>query len=87
MGTQMNGQIKQLAERAGFVLWADEAWNPGETIDWSSNYDQEIVKYTELVLRESLVEFYRRYLDTNSNDGIAVQVDKFIKEQFGLNND
>ena len=83
----MNEQIKQLAEQAGFVLWTDEAWNPGETIDWASNYDAEIVKYTELVVRDSLVEFYRRYLDTNSNEDIAVQVDKFIKEKFGLNND
>lgn len=83
----MNKLIKRLAEEAGFVLWSDEDWNPGDVIDWSSNYDNEIVKYTELVLRESLVEFYRRYLDTNSNDGIAVQVDKFIKEQFGLDND
>lgn len=83
----MNEQIKKLVEQAGFVLWGDEEWNPGDTIDWASNYDAEIVKYTELVVRESLVEFYRRYLDTNSNDDIAVQVDKFIKEQFGLNND
>lgn len=83
----MNKLIKRLAEEAGFVLWGDEDWNPGDVIDWSSNYDNEIVKYTELVLRESLVEFYRRYLDTNSDDDIAVQVDKFIKEQFGLDND
>lgn len=80
----MNDKLKQLAEQAGFVLWGDEDWNPGETIDWSSNYDAEMVKYTELVVRESLVEFYRRYLDTNSNDDIAVQVDKFIKECFGI---
>lgn len=83
----MNKLIKQLAEEAGFVLWGDEDWNPGDVIDWSSSYDEELVKYTELVLRESLVEFYHRYLDTNSDDGIAVQVDKFIKEQFGLDDD
>ena len=46
----MNERIKELAEQAGFVLWADEEWNPGETIDWASNYDAEIVKYTELVV-------------------------------------
>lgn len=81
----MNPQIKKLAEQAGFVLWGDEDWNPGDVIDWASNYDQEIVKYTELVVRESLVDFYRRYLDTNSTEDIGAQVDKYLKEQFGLN--
>jgi hypothetical protein len=83
----MNDKIKQLAEQAGFVLWADEAWNPGETIDWASNYDEEIVKYTELVARDSLVDFYRRYLDTNSNEDIASQIDRYLKEHYGMKND
>jgi hypothetical protein len=83
----MNDKIKQLAEQAGFVLWADEAWNPGETIDWASNYDEEIVKYTELVVQDSLVDFYRRYLDTNSNEDIVSQIDRYLKEHYGMKND
>jgi hypothetical protein len=83
----MNDKIKQLAEEAGFVLWADETWNPGETIDWASNYDEEIVKYTELVVRASLVDFYRRYLDTNSNEDITSQIDRYLKEHYGIKND
>jgi hypothetical protein len=80
----MNENIKRLAEEAGFVLWADEAWNPGDVIDWASNYDQEIVKYTELIMRESIVDFYRRYLDDDKD--ITVQVEQYLKEQFGMNN-
>ena len=80
----MNDKIKKLAEESGFVLWADENWNPGEIIDWASNYDKEIVKYTELILRDSLVDFYRTYLDINSDDDITVQVDRYLNNQFGL---
>jgi len=83
----MNERIQKLAEQAGFVLWADEGWNPGDVIDWASNYDQEIVKYTELVVRDSLVEFYRRYLDTNSKEDITCQIDRYLKEHYGMKND
>lgn len=82
----MNNRIKQLAEQAGFVLWGDEDWNSEDIIDWASNYDQEIVQYTKLVAQEVLVDFYRRYLDTDSNEDIGTQVDKYLKEQFGSNN-
>ena len=50
----MNDKIKQLAEQAGFILWQDEAHNPGDVIDWASRYDDELVKYTELVVQECL---------------------------------
>ena len=55
MGTQMNEQIKQLAEQAGFVLWTDEAWNPGDTIDYQQKKDRQpdnVEPYTELFLRK-----------------------------------
>ena len=49
----MNERIKQLAEQAGFILWADEKWKPeDETIDWSTSYDKELEKLIELVVRE-----------------------------------
>jgi hypothetical protein len=80
---KMNEQIKKTAQEAGFVFWEDEDWNREEIIDWASNYDQEIVKYTELILRKSLVDFYHRYLDTASNEDITVQVEQYINEQLG----
>ena len=83
----MNDRIRELAEQSGFVFWVDEEWNPRDSIDWTSNYDQEIVKYTKLVVRQSLVDFYRRHLDTNSNEDIADQVDRYTNEQFGITDD
>jgi hypothetical protein len=61
----MNNKIKQLAQDAGFVLWANEEWNPGDVIDWASNYDQEIVKYTELVIK-SVVDSIREISKTEA---------------------
>jgi len=63
----MNNKIKQLAEQAGFMLWQDEAHNPGDVIDWAARYDDELVKYTELVVRECI----SRCDDLNSQQYIA----------------
>jgi hypothetical protein len=46
----MNDKIKELAERAGFQLWQDEEWNPGDVIDWSCRYDDELEKFAELLI-------------------------------------
>ena len=48
----MNEQIKQIAEQAGFILWADEPWGRGQTVDWSCNYDAELEKFAELIVQE-----------------------------------
>lgn len=49
----MNKQILEIAKQAGFVLWADEDWKPeGAVIDWSSDYDKELEKFAELILKE-----------------------------------
>ncbi len=50
----MNENVKELAKRAGFVLWGNESWNPGDVVDWSSRYDKELVKYTQLLVNEVL---------------------------------
>lgn len=50
----MNENIKQLVKQAGFVLWADEQWNPGDVVDWSSRYDGELAEYTRLLVNEVL---------------------------------
>ena len=55
----MNERIKELAEKAGFVLWGTESWNPGDAIDWSCRYDDELTKYTELIVRECASELIR----------------------------
>lgn len=46
----MNERIKELAEQAGFECWKDEPYRPeGQTIDWASNYDEELERFAELV--------------------------------------
>ena len=71
-----NKKIKKLAEKAGFVYWQDEAWGPGpDFIDWSSNYDNELAKYTELVVREC-AEIADKAEPYKAND--------LIKSKFGL---
>ena len=46
----MNERIKELAEQAGFMLWKDEPWNPGDVVDWSARYDDELAKFSELIV-------------------------------------
>jgi hypothetical protein len=37
----MNEQIKQLVKQAGFVLWKDENWNPGDIVKECDRYVAE----------------------------------------------
>ena len=59
----MNERIKQLADQAGFVLWGDKvALISGDTVDWSSRYDDELEKFAELIVKECrnvLTDVYR----------------------------
>jgi hypothetical protein len=50
----MNENVKNLVKRAGFALWDNEEWNPGDVVDWSCRYDNELVEYTQLLVREVL---------------------------------
>ena len=50
----MDDNVKDLVKRAGFVLWGDEEWNPGDVVDWASRYDNELVEYTRLLINEVL---------------------------------
>ena len=58
----MNDKIIELAEQAGFVLWGDETWNKcNQSIDWSSQYDEELENYTKLVLMEVIGTISRQF--------------------------
>jgi hypothetical protein len=48
----MNNKLKLLAEQAGFCLWGDEPYNPGDVIDWSARYDAELLKFYRLMIAE-----------------------------------
>ena len=71
----MNNRIKELAEKAGFVLWGDEFWSPGDAIDWSSRYDDELTKFVELIVKEC-AEIVDKAEPYKSND--------LIKKHFGI---
>lgn len=44
----------ELIKEANFCLWEDEPWKPeGAVVDWASNYDEEIMKFAELIVRHS----------------------------------
>ena len=55
----MNEKIKLLAEKSGFLLWEDEPWKPeGAIVDWSCNYDGELERFAELIVRECVKVMY-----------------------------
>jgi hypothetical protein len=55
----MKDNIKQIAEKAGFMMWSDEPWKPdGAVVDWAATYDDELEKFAELLIREC-AEFIR----------------------------
>jgi len=49
----MHVTVKKLAEQAGFMLWEDEQWNPGDTVDWAARYDLELEQFYNLVLQQA----------------------------------
>jgi len=58
----MNERIKELVEEAGFILWGNEEWGPGEGhVDWACDYKEELAKYTELIVRECLKKVEEEY--------------------------
>ena len=75
----MNSQIKQLAEQAGFVLWKDESWNPGDTVDWSCRYDDELKKFAELIVQECTT-----VIEKNLFQGIGWNTSRAVKRHFGI---
>jgi len=78
----MNERIKELAEQAGFVAWTDEDWKPLDAvIDWSSDYDKELEKFAELIVRECMSFVSEPGSDMNDTErGILAQ----IKQHFGV---
>jgi len=49
----MKKKIKKLAKKAGFVIWDDSTWGPGQgNRAWSWDYDKELKKFAKLVRKE-----------------------------------
>jgi len=81
----MNERIRELAEQAGYYLYDLTETHECKTVETDSK-DEWITleKFAELIVRECIVDFYRRYLDVNSNEDITVQVERYVKEHFGV---
>lgn len=79
----MNTLVKKLAEEAGFVLWGDEDYNPGDVIDWSSRYDAELEKFARLVAEEcaSICDSYGMPDGTSQT---AMILSSVIRKRFGI---
>ena len=71
----MNERIQKLALQAGYEK---DMFGVGH---WDM---PECKKFAELIAQESIVDFYRRYLDICSEEDITVQVERYVKEHFGV---
>ena len=70
----MNERIKELMAEVGM------------SVDYLTNTKQIVLieKFAELIVQECIVDFYRRYLDICSDEDITVQVERYVKEYFGI---
>ena len=71
----MNERIKELAIKArlSYVMTPDKPY-----------IEEDLEKFAQLIAQESIVDFYRRYLDICSEEDITVQVARYVKEHFGV---
>lgn len=53
----MNKDTKKLARKAGFIFYRKDE-DPDMPLDWSTNYDNELEKFKQLVRQETLNEVY-----------------------------
>ena len=72
-------KLIELLKEADFCLWEDEPWKPeGAVVDWASNYDKEIAKFAELIVRHA-AEIANYMEDTEQTD-----IGPAILEYFGV---
>ena len=78
----MNNEIKQLCEQAkAYANESTKEFIGDEPVVWMDYYTE---KFAELIVQECIVDFYRRYLDICSDEDITVQVERYVKEHFGV---
>ena len=49
-------KVRKLAKKAGFVIWEECSWAGDRVgkIDWACEYDEELEKFYDLVVKETL---------------------------------
>jgi len=79
-----NERIQELVEQAT-VATDQELHRLSQGIEgMPSRLDLFNQKFAELIVRNCIVDFYRNYLDTTSDEDITKQVDRYVKQQFGV---
>lgn len=78
----MNDEIHKLVVQAGFELWANEDWRPKNSIvDWSSNYDKELQRFAQLIVRECARVSLRL---SHRDDDMGAIIARNIQGHFGF---
>jgi hypothetical protein len=81
----MKDKTKQIAEQSGFMLWADETWSPGDIIDWSARYDDELQRFADLMVTEAIGVLQKRFMgDLNREDMEVRRCIDDLKKHFGV---
>jgi hypothetical protein len=75
----MNQRIRELAEQADATVLGTMTGGKQYTF-----LEHDLEKFAELIVREFIVDFYRNHLDTTSNEDITVQVERFVRDRFGV---
>ena len=71
----MNERIREFAKQTGLC---------DEDGDFFGGKISQYEKFAELIVRECIVDFYRNCLDITSNEDIAVKVERYVQEHFGV---
>lgn len=80
----MNSKLKELAEKAEFILWDKETWNPGDVIDWSARYDDELEKLYELIVDECCLKLLDMDKKTNGTHNYYKHAAIELKRHLGV---
>jgi hypothetical protein len=78
MNLQTEALAKQAAEYAIEFATQDQALYIPKLME----------KFAELIVRDCIVDFYRRQLgipDSHKREDITIQVEQYVKEHFGVN--
>lgn len=53
----MRVKTMEIAREAGFIFWGNETYKPqGQIIDWASDYDADLDKFYEMVVRQCMAK-------------------------------
>ncbi|NCQ52169.1 hypothetical protein GW796_09810 [archaeon] len=79
---KLKNRFKKSADKAGFIFWSKEDYGPGEGyIDWASNYDSEIQKYSALLIKDILSEITKMNIPGFEKSHKNKEIKDFIKSK------